>query len=437
MKSKTLFQFLFVAVLFSGVGCFISQQFVLDEEKAESSYDASFQALRTANARLKSELARAKRRISLLEEDQNLAKRKKGPKSSSLLPKTSELSSASTAIVGSNQVVAMSQTIARLEKDLEAARKKLRPLSDEEMAEKVAEIKTKFESAIFDGQGKAALAAMKELSKLDSRAYPALLGLWNTMREKEWMGLGKRESRSWLSTDLMHWALNTENLGVDKKTTGRIQALSLKALRKMESNPEKLAGSYVAFLDRLGDPKERVKEGEKGQKKKQRDSYRLALRELARVEDSQSTVYLTGVLNNNSYPSDVRLTALKGLTRQGDSSDEAFKAIEDAQYDSDPRIKNYAVLAKQQLNAPVPGVFITKVSGKGQGKKLGIAVGGIIVSYNGKTIRNNGDLKKQRKRAKGEFSTIRVQINGQVQTYKVKNNGDLGLAGNSVRGPKK
>lgn len=432
MKAKTLISFAIVAGLFTGVGFFFGNQDLADSDN-QGSVNSDIDALQSDRQRLRDELAKARRHIKQLEKDQQdfAALRSSG---SPISATTKSLSGADTAVVDSASGGQLSATIERLQRELDLARAKLKPMTDAELAAKVDEIQSKFEVALKDKDALGALAAMKELKTLDSRAFPTVLKLWDALRKEDYLGLGKRERRALIDPEVMHWALSTEDLGLDGKLAARFQGAALKALRRLDGgDPEKLTKSYLAYLGRLGEPGA-LPEPDAKTGKRERDSYRRALRELSRVESPESARYLSGILGKNNYPEDVRLTALRGIARQADSSEEALKAVEDATFDADPKIKSAAILVKKQLEAPVPGVFITKVRSDGQGHSLGIPVGGIIVSYNGQQVRDSGDIKKARKRAKDDFSVVKVQVNGEIREYKIKSGSRLGVDGNEVKG---
>ncbi|MDF1663722.1 MAG: hypothetical protein P1V97_18275 [Planctomycetota bacterium] len=433
MKVKTVVSFAIVAALFTGVGFFFGSQDLSDSENQGAS-NSDIDALQKDRQRLRDELAKSQRRLAQLEKDQQdfAALRASRGRSSQ---GTSSLPGSGTAVLdSSSQGAQLSATIERLQRELESARKKLQPMSDAELAAKVDEIQSNFEVALKGKDALGALAAMKALKALDSRAFPTVLKLWDALRKEDYLGLGKRERRALIDPAVMHWALSTEDLGLDEKLTARFQGAALRALRKLDGgDPEKLTKSYLAYMGRLGEPGA-LPEPDAKTGKRARDSYRQALRELSRVESPESARYLSGILGKNGYPEDVRLTALRGIARQADSSEEALKAVEDATFDTDPKIKSAAILVKKQLEAPVPGVFITKVRSDGQGHSLGIPVGGIIVSYNGQEVRDSGDIKRARKRAKDEFSVVKVQVNGEIREYKIKSGSRLGVDGNEVKG---
>ncbi|MDF1666481.1 MAG: hypothetical protein P1V97_32330 [Planctomycetota bacterium] len=380
--------------------------------------------------RLKASLANAQSKIKQLQEEDLLAARPK--KRTTALP---AISLPDTADAQSKAVVAkLNERIADLQSELEAEKKKTAPLTDEEMATKVQELKDKFNDAFAQKDGQAALKAMKELAKLDSRAFEARVELWAKMEKNKWLGLGWRERRGWSSPELFHWALSPEGMKIaDPKMAKEFRKTAVWLLAFSEDDPSKKAKTFANFLGTLPLPTELTDEQKKARQGRRRweadsDLYRASLRSIARIPSDDSAQILTGLVNNNAAPNDVRLIAVRGLARQKD--DASLQALKFAANDGDPDIRRTAEVGLIRRDPPVQGYLITDVTKNSQAAGLGLEAGSIITGADGKTMKPNDIFQKIYKSK--DPVMVSVYKKGVTQTYKFKGGQRLGVNGDEV-----
>jgi hypothetical protein len=435
-SARPIIQSLVLAGIFSAVGFGFGAIFFGDLQEDRDETAVSQNDGRSAELqRLKSALAKAQAKIKILEEGQALASESRTK--TTLLPAPRLPDSATQE--AKELFTKLNTRIASLQEELDKERKKDAPLSDEEMAEKVQELKDKFDDALAKKSGADALKAMKELSKLDSRAYGTLVGLWDKMEKAKWLGLGWRERRGWASADLFHWALNPKgmSLGNEKlEQDFRVQAVWL--LGWYEDDATKKADTYTSFLSTLTLPSELTEEEKRKRSRRRgwdadKDLYRASLRGLSRIPSSEASRLLTGLVSNAGAPNDIRLTAVRGLSKQLD--DASLQALKYAVNDPDPQIRRSAELGLVRRDPPVRGWLITDITKNSQAATLGIESGSIIVGADGKNMTSSRDLFQKIYRSKEDVH-VSVYKNGAVQIYKFKGGQRLGVDGEDIT-PKK
>lgn len=380
--------------------------------------------------RLKASLTKAQSKIKQLQEEELLAARPK--KTTTALP---TIALPDNADAQAKAVVAkLNEQIAELQSELDAEKKKTAPLTDEEMAAKVQEIKDKFNDAFAQKDGEAAIKAMKELAKLDSRAFETQVELWAQMEKNKWLGLGWRGRRGWSTPALFHWALTPEGLkNTDPKMAKEFRKTAVWLLAFSDDEPSKKAKTFANFLGTLPLPTELTDEQKKARGGRRRweadsDLYRASLRSIARIPSEDSAQVLTGLVNNNSAPNDVRLIAVRGLARQKD--DASLAALKFAANDGDPEVRRSAEVGLVRRNPPVGGYLITSVTKGSQAAGLGLEAGSIITGADGKSMKPN-DIFQKIYRSKDPVN-VSVYKNGVLQTYKFKGGQRLGVNGDEV-----
>jgi hypothetical protein len=433
-SARSIMQSLVLAGVFSAVGFGLGAGFINDMAGDETDTQTKQSDLRSQELqKIREALAQAKSKIKRLEEGLELAHARGPSRKTSLLPTAALPAGAGQS--AKDLVAKLNSKISSLETDLAAERKKTAPLSDEDMAEKVRGIRDKFDDAFASKSGAEALKAMKELSKLDSRAYQTLVELWGQMEKSKWLGLGWRERRGWANADLFHWALKADGGPVsDPKLAADFRKQAVWLLGWYEEDSAKKAETYSAFLATLPLPGELTEE----QKKKRRgrrgmqadnDLYRSSLRSLSRIPSSATAQLLASLVNNSQAPSDIRLTAVRGLARQRDES--SHLALKQAANDPDPLIRRTAELGLLRRDPPIRGYLITDVTKGSQAAGLGIEAGSIIVGSNGKTMTSSRDLFQSIYSSKTDV-VVSVYKNGAVQTYTFKGGQRLGVDGEDV-----
>ena len=122
---------------------------------------------------------------------------------------------------------------------------------------------------------------------------------------------------------------------------------------------------------------------------------------------------------------------------QRKDTDEAWVAIESAaQNDTDPEVKAAAARALNRGNAEVAGLQVTWVGKNSQASLAGIKVNDIMTKYNGKKVRNLGDLSDAKKSVKdGQSVKVVLYRDGKYITLTI-GPGQIGINGTEVK-PKK
>lgn len=431
--SKSMLKTLVLAGSCVAIGVGLGATFIGElKEDGTVQKDDSEGAYLSEIQRLKSALASAQSKIKQLQLDE-LQANKPQIRKTTALPK---MALPDTADEQSKAVVAkLNERIADLEVELAAEKKKTAPLSDEEMAAKVQELKDKFNDAFAQKDGAAAMKAMKELAKLDSRAFEARVELWAKMEKSKWLGLGWRERRGWSTPELFHWALKPGEMKLsDPKMATEFRKTAVWLLGFSDDEPSKKAKTFASFLGTLPLPTELTDEEKKARRGRRRwepdsDLYRASLRSIARIPSDESAQILTGLVNNSAAPNDVRLTAVRGLARQRD--DASLQALKYAANDGDPEIRKTAEVGLVRRNPPIQGYLITDVTKNSQAAGLGLEAGSIITGADGKTMKPN-DIFQKIYRSK-EPVMVSVYKNGVVQTYKFKGGQRLGVNGEEVK----
>lgn len=431
--SKSMLKTLVLAGSCVAIGVGLGATFIGElKEDGNVQKDDSEGAYLSEIQRLKSALASAQGKIKQLQMDE-LKANKPLIRKTTALPK---MALPDTADEQSKAIVAkLNERIADLEVELAAEKKKTAPLTDEEMAAKIRELRDKFDDAFAKKDGAAAVQAMREMAKLDSRAFKARVELWGQMEKNKWFGLDWRGTRGWSTDELLHWALKPDGMKLDDpKLAADFRKTAVWRLGFSQEEPAKKAKTLASFLGTLPLPTELTDEQKKARRRRRGwkpddDLYRASLRNIARIPSEESAQILTGLVNNSAAPSDVRLTAVRGLARQKD--DASLQALKYAANDGDPEIRKTAEVGLVRRNPPIQGYLITDVTKNSQAAGLGLEAGSIITGADGKTMKPN-DIFQKIYRSK-EPVMVSVYKNGVVQTYKFKGGQRLGVNGEEVK----
>jgi HEAT repeat protein len=306
------------------------------------------------------------------------------------------------------------------------------PLDDRAMDLELAARRQDFSEALANKDAVKAISIMKALAKLDPRAFPALVDMWKSMEDQNWFGLGGRERRGWASAELFRWALDPEGMQLsDSKLQQDFQAQAVMYLAWYEEDLSKKAESYARFLDNLpmpvGGPKPREGQGFSPDS----DVFRSALRNLASIPTEAASQVLARIAGNAAAPIDVRITALEGLSRQGDPS--SLKILKQAIQDPDTNVRTAAEISLVRREKPVQGWLITNVNRETQAERLGIQPGSVITEYNGKPVRSMEDLFRLRREAAGQQVNMTVYRNGNRQVIPIQGGDRIGVEGEVIR----
>lgn len=432
-SSKHIAITLISSLLFGAVGFGFGAGFgdVLKDDSAKNKAPVGSSA--DELAALKSDLNKARKRIALLEDslNQSAAAKFSNSKDDASLPKpTTQLPKAKA------KVSSLQARIAELEAALKKERKGKGPLSDEDMRVKIDDTRAAFADALAAKDGKAAIKLMRELAELDERAYPALVELWQDMEKNKWLGLDWRKRGKWATSEIFHWALTNNDLKLsDPALAKKFQKQAVWMLRWYEDDDEKKAQTYASFLAGMNVPAEMTKEEREANRRNRwgrgpgNDMFRSSLNSLADIRSAEASRVLTDLAANSAAPSDVRLTAVRGLGKQDDAS--SLLALRAATQDNDPKIRQTATIGLARRDPPVTGWLITSVSSKSQAEGGGIDAGSIITGYNGKPVTNTRELVNAIQAAKGSV-TLEVFQNGQRRTVTVNGGQRLGVNGEGV-----
>jgi len=381
-------------------------------------------------ARLRSSLSKAEARIELLDERLRTqpTELSAAPVSS---PKPSSIAAAPALSKKSGESLALQARVTELEELLAKAKRGELELSDEDVKERVDSAQASFDKAFASKNGAAAIKAMGILAKLDERAFPALVALWDRMEKGKWLGLGWRRRNGWASASVFHWALSSSSLGAGDVTGKAFRRQAVWLLPWYEQDRAKRSATFAGFLSSLPDPKER----EPGQRRRRgrweapQDLFRGALGQLARVAGPASSEALSRVARRFDLPSDVRATAVRGLARQTDRASMAI--LETARRDPAPEVRGAAELGLAKRDPAVDGWLITSVTPGSQAAKAGIEVGSIVVSYDGKPVRNDGDLNRLKRGARNRKVAIQAH-KGALRSFTIQGGQTIGIDGEAV-----
>lgn len=429
---KTLILCVLLPLISGAVGLWLGggalKELLEDPEKASAQTENPHVA---KNRELRQQIRDAQRTFSVLEgqrqEAAQVAKNTLELNATQLLAKPGE----------SAELTSLRGQIARLKSDIERARNGEIVLNQQEIAQRIAEIRARFEKAKADGDGEGMVSALSELTKLGEGAYPEVLKLWKQLNDSNWAGLGFRArfGGGWADKSLFAWSLTNGELGVDAETARKFQGTAVMAYRRMETDAKKRVQTYSVFLSNSPAPAP-LTEAQKNATGFQRmmtmmeDPYRGAVMQVSRTNDASSVGALNTVLKDQEVPSDVKGIALTGLAKN--DSPEAAQAIEDALSDPDPEVQEVADLAQQMKNPTIAGFFILAVT-EGPMKKAGVVPGDILLTYNGSPVRGMRDLFMLPGAAETEKVEVVINSAGTIKKFEVATDVQLGISGDYVQ----
>jgi hypothetical protein len=296
----------------------------------------------------------------------------------------------------------------------------LEHLSDEQIADRVAGLKTTFETAFTGKDKKAAMQAIWDMQKLGPKAYDDVIDLWQKMADdyglEPWgqgpgeMGMTMQEYISLVTRyDLLEYGLTK----ADGNPNFRINALyGLPWWANEDAGKRaKLAG------DTLGRAR-----GYEAQ---------AAIDALRNIPDASSARYLVDFLVSNTDTPKARIDAINALAAK--DTEAGWAAIKDAaENDPDPDVKSAAQTALLQKNVPIAGVLITQVLPEYQAALAGIKVGDILTHYNSERIKTMAELTSAKtKVTEGQAVQVIVHRAGEDVTLTL-GSGMIGINGINV-----
>jgi hypothetical protein len=293
-------------------------------------------------------------------------------------------------------------------------------LTDAEIAERVTDLKTTFETAFAGKDKKSAMQALWDLQKLGPKAYDAAIEVWKKMAEDfgldPWaggpgtMGMTMQDYVSLVSKfGMVEYGLTDP----DVDPSFRVSSLyGLPWWANEDSGKRaKLAGDALMRA-----------EGYEAQ---------AAIEALRDIPDDSTPRYLADYLSSNTDNADARKAAVLALAQKNTAA--GWAAIEDAAAnDPDPGVKEAAQSALNQKNVPIAGVLITQVLAEYQAALAGIKVGDILTHYNGDRIKTMAELTAAKaKVAEGQSVQIVVRRGEKDETLTL-GSGMIGINGVNV-----
>lgn len=294
-------------------------------------------------------------------------------------------------------------------------------LSDEEIAARVAELETAFNTAFTGKDKKAALQALWDLQKLGPNAYDKAIEVWRTMAED--YGLGEMWGRgpNELGMTFQEYTSLITNFGLvehgltDPNVDADFRISSIYALpwwsSEDTSKRAELAGNILGQA-----------QGYEAQ---------AAVDALKDIADPSTARYLGDYVTSNTDNPDARRAAIMALAQK--NTDYGWAAIKDAaENDPDPSVKAAAQSALNQQDPPVAGVLITQVLPEYQAALAGIKVGDIMTHYNGVRVKALNDINVA-KQAVPEGQAVEIIVRrGEGDVTLTLGSGMIGINGVAV-----
>ncbi|MDF1667043.1 MAG: PDZ domain-containing protein [Planctomycetota bacterium] len=427
------------AALF-GIAGLAAGVLIIGEPKTEIPARQQF----TIDAKLRKNLSELHSSVKQLQlEVKELKSSRPLPRASTPLSAVAKTTALPSVPMDPSSMASMAAKIRELETKLAMSLRSTNELSSEELQEK-------FSKAVEKEDGKGAMEALIALSK--AKDYGAFTRCYGEMKAANWLGLRGADKRGWGSSGLFHWILTSNTLGVEGETATELQKTALESLRRSDQDMSKVVGTLAFFIANQAVPeampeetgkgnekdarrnKRNRRRGEKGgqDKKGPKDLYRLALLQLVRIKDSAAIPPLGQVLNNAKNPTDVRITAMRGLIRQEDAA--GVQTVEGVLSDPNETVRRQAEIALQVKAPAVSGFLVTNVGKESPAASAGLSSGQIITAIDGKAVKSGKDLQKALKKIEnGKSLAITVYSNGASSTVTLTKQGKRsGLSGRSV-----
>ncbi|MCB9932066.1 MAG: HEAT repeat domain-containing protein [Planctomycetes bacterium] len=293
-------------------------------------------------------------------------------------------------------------------------------LSDEEIATRVAELETAFNTAFTGKDKKASMQALWDLQKLGPKAYDKAIEAWKKIAED--FGINP-------------WGQGPGELGLTfQEYTSLITTFGM--VEYGLTNPEVDPGYRIASLYNLPwwnseDAGKRAELAGNALSKAQGYEAQAAIEALRDIADPSTARYLADYVTSNSDNPEARKAAVMALARK--DSPAGWAAIEDAAAnDPDPGVKEAAQAALNQKNVPVAGVLITQVIAEYQAALAGIKVGDILTHYNGVRVKTLEDINKAKQDVPAGQSVQVVLRRGEGDVTLTLGSGMIGINGVAV-----
>lgn len=294
-----------------------------------------------------------------------------------------------------------------------------------------------FARAVGERDGHGARAALARLASIQTDAgRREALRAWGELEDIDWLGLSGRQRRGWGSRGFFHWLLRSEP-ALEPARSQNIQRQALNFLAAMEPDRDRLVETLTLALRRMPPPRA-LTEDELKRRRRGRgrapDLYRDAFDRLAESGVEVATLFLEESLADTRLPGDLRVAAVRGLSRI--NSPAAQGAILTALQDLDPKVAQAAALAADIGRVQSPGVYLLQVDPKGAGAKLGLARGTVIIAADGEPLRSNRDLRRLR-RKRGKEVRLEIERGGVRSELRWRVSGDLDVRGQAVSPPRR
>lgn len=293
-------------------------------------------------------------------------------------------------------------------------------LSDEEIAARVAELETVFNTAFTGKDKKASMQALWDLQKLGPKAYDKAIEAWKKIAED--FGINP-------------WGQGPGELGLTfQEYTSLVTTFGM--VEYGLTNPDVDPAYRIASLYNLPwwngeDAGKRAELAGNALSKAQGYEAQAAIEALRDIADPSTARYLADYVTSNSDNPEARKAAVMALARK--DSPAGWAAIEDAAAnDPDPRVKEAAQAALNQKNVPVAGVLITQVIAEYQAALAGIKVGDILTHYNGVRVKTLEDINKAKQDVPAGQSVQVVLRRGEGDVTLTLGAGMIGINGVAV-----
>jgi hypothetical protein len=281
-------------------------------------------------------------------------------------------------------------------------------LSPEARAKRVNEIRAGLASIFQNHEGDKALAALKELAALapegrDDAMKLALdinkdvegAGALRLPMQTFYMGLGDPAIR-----DLMFWALENQ-----ASTTADFRVLSAWSLPWAQSPIEETIGRFDAALAHESDP---------GVQKALVDN-------LGQINSPKAEAALVRVLGDATRGASLHADAATALASSDDPAVQRAIAAAAAADPTNARLQTAARVSLIVRDPPASGCLVVATSSGGVADTSGLRAGDVVLSYNGRVVTTENELRNEAKQSSGTDAVPLVVVrDGVQQTLQVK-----------------
>lgn len=293
-------------------------------------------------------------------------------------------------------------------------------LTPEEIQARMKDGEERFRRGLEGKDKQAVMKALADLQKLGPTAYEKCIEMWQLASEDYGTGENWGKGPNTLGLNMQEYVSLISNFELIKYgiTEGKNEGFKINALYGLEwranepaADRAKLAGD--ALMNSQG------------------YTAQAAIQALSGIPDPSSTRYLSDYLSRNADNAEARKTAIQVLAQK--NTPEGWAAIDKAAAsDSDESVREAAKQASLVRNPKATGVMITWVDANGQGALAGIKVGDIMISYNGKVIKQLQDINEAKKSvAAGESAPVKI-VRGETTLELTLASGMIGINGVAV-----